>query len=146
MSGYTGHNVIGVNISAVRDVLKAFALWLGLTALMVQAVAPLCAPGLTGGTSGNASMVICTAHGFETVQLGSDGKPVPVKPAHIAQDCCSACPAAGGFIASASVPVTIPSRVAYEDIRFFAASFLAPRLYVSYVTRGPPAAMSRDLA
>jgi hypothetical protein len=122
-----------------RSVFKTLALWLGLAAMMVQATAPLCAAGLMGATGGGvASIVICTAHGFETVTVGADGQPLPAGPVHNAQDCCAACHAPGGFTAPAPVLVAVPFRIAHEDASFATAPAAAPRFYSSYVTRGPP--------
>jgi hypothetical protein len=119
--------------------IKALALWLGLAALMVQSVAPLCAPALMGGPSGGvASIVICTAHGSETVQIGADGTPLPHPPAHSFSDCCTACHAPGGFNVASPIPVAAPSGIASEGARFEPVSVVATRFYSSYVTRGPP--------
>jgi hypothetical protein len=44
-------------------VLRTFALTLGLAALMLQALAPLCLAGTASAGSGQ-SIVICTVHGM----------------------------------------------------------------------------------
>ena len=127
--------------------LKAYAMLLGLIALMVQSLAPLCAPGLMGRASGStASVVICTAHGFESVQIGADGNPLPHQPAHDFSDCCSACHAPVGFTVASPVPVAAPSRIASESTSFVTPPVVATRLYSTYVTRGPPQAASLQLA
>ena len=133
--------------SASRRAFQTFALWLGLAALMVQGLAPLCASAMMGGTGGNgASLVICTAHGFETVQVGSDGKPLPHPAGTSMSDCCSACHAPGGFTLASPVRLTAPSQIAYVARPMAPALIAAARFYTSYGTRGPPAAMSFPLA
>jgi Protein of unknown function (DUF2946) len=128
-----------------RRVFKTMALWLGLAALMVQGLAPLCASvGGAGGTI--ASVVICTAHGFETVQVGADGKPLPQHPSKSMSDCCSACHAPGGFTVTSPIPVAGPSSIAYGGALIVPAPVVTARFYSSYVTRGPPAATSHELA
>jgi len=121
--------------------IRLVALWLGLAALMVQGLAPLCAGGIGGGTGSNvASVVICTAHGFQTVSVDADGKPLPQAPGKSMSDCCSACHA-GGFIVLSPIPVSLPSNIAYDGASIAPAPVLPPRFYSSYVTRGPPASV-----
>jgi hypothetical protein len=130
-----------------RRLFKMIALWLGLAALMVQGLAPLCASGAMDGAGGNiASVVICTVHGFETVQVGADGKPIPHQPAKGMSDCCSACHAPGGFAIASPIPVTAPCSIAYDVAHIAPAPVVITRFYSSYVTRGPPAAMPLELA
>jgi len=134
-------------ISLHRRVFSRFVLWLGLAALMVQAMVPLCAAGLMGGAGGGiASVVICTVHGFETVQIGADGKPIPSGPAHGASDCCSACHAPTGFTPPAPIRVAVPSVIRFENPRVLTVPLVEQRFYSSYVTRGPPAALLWNLA
>ena len=123
------------------------ALWLGLAALMVQGLAPFCASGIAGGTGGPiASVVICTVHGFQTVQVGADGKPLPQAPGKSMSDCCSACHAPGGFTIASPIPIAAPSSIAYDGAKFTPAPVVPARFYSSYVTRGPPAPASHHLA
>jgi hypothetical protein len=122
-----------------RRAWKMLALWFGLVALMVQGLVPLCASGAMGGAVGNiASVVICTSHGFETVQVDGDGKPLPQPPGKSMSDCCSACHAPGGFNLASPLRLTAPSLVAYNAPLFAPAPIGAARFYSSYVTRGPP--------
>jgi hypothetical protein len=112
---------------------------LGLIALMVQSLAPLCAPALMGGASGGvASVVICTAHGFETLQLSADGQPLPNQPSHNISDCCSLCHAPNGFAVASPIRVAVPSSIASENTVLVTPPAVAARFYSSYVTRGPP--------
>src|SRR5258708_22158231 len=60
----------------IGRVLRTFALTLGLAALMLQALAPLCLAGTASAGSGQ-SIVICTVHGMQTIQLDADGNAVP---------------------------------------------------------------------
>jgi hypothetical protein len=60
---------------------RALALWLGLIALTLQALAPLCLGGFMAARTGGSPIVLCTSHGFETVRVDADGKPVPNAPA-----------------------------------------------------------------
>ena len=133
--------------STPRRVFKMLALWLGLAALMVQGLAPLCANGGMSGTVGNsASVVICTAHGFETVQVGEDGIPIPHQPAKVMTDCCSACHAPGGVTIASPIALAVPFSIAYDGAHIAPAPVVTTRFYSSYVTRGPPAAMPHELA
>jgi hypothetical protein len=126
---------------------KMIALWLGLAALMVQGLAPLCASGILGGAGGNiASVVICTAHGFEIVQVGFDGKPLAHQPAKAMSDCCSACHAPGGFTIASPIPLATLSSIAYDGTHIAPTLVDTVRFYSSYVTRGPPHAIFHELA
>lgn len=132
-----------------RRVFRTLALWLGLAALMVQGLAPLCAVGpmgASGRASGVASIVLCTAHGFETVQIGADGKPLPNQPANTASDCCTACHAPVGFTLPAPILAALPSAIAYDGAHLVTAPVPTARFYSSYVTRGPPAAIRIEFA
>jgi hypothetical protein len=134
-----------ISLLSRRRVFRTLALWLGLAALMVQGLAPLCAPGLMGGSGGSvASIVICTVHGFETVQIGADGKPLPQQPAKNASDCCTACHAPNGFTTPSPILAALPFGASYERAPHFAAPVVLPRFYSSYISRGPPPAMSRE--
>jgi hypothetical protein len=128
-----------------RRAFRALALWLGLAALMIQGLAPLCAPALMGASSG-ASIVICTAHGFETVQIGADGKALPQQPGKNVSDCCTACHAPNGFTTPAPVLAAAPFAAAYQPAPIGTALIVLPRLYSSYICRGPPPAMFHEFA
>jgi hypothetical protein len=129
-----------------RRAFQMFALWLGLAALMVQGLAPLCAGGMGGSQGPIASVVICTTHGFQTVQVDGNGQPLSHQNGASMSDCCSACHAPGGFMLASPLPLAKPERIAYVGRHFASAPVVAARLYASYGTRGPPAAMSHPLA
>lgn len=73
--------VTGLALGCSRA-LRAFALALGLVALTLQGLAPLCLnmPGGASGPEGVHSVVLCTIHGYQTIQIGADGKPAPNAP------------------------------------------------------------------
>jgi hypothetical protein len=126
-----------------RRVHKTLTLWLGLAALMVQGLAPLCTGGPMDGTArGIASIVICTAHGFETVQIDAGGTP----PAKHALDCCTVCHVPNGFTSPPPIFAAVPFGVAYERARLVATPVITPSFYSSYVSRAPPAATSHEIA
>jgi hypothetical protein len=104
---------------------------------MVQSLAPAYAGLAAAGGEGN-SIVICTAHGFQTVRLDGDGNALPGKSSANTQDCCTDCQVAGGFIVPTPVRIPEPFQVASETPWFAEAPSVAPRFYFSYVTRGPP--------
>jgi hypothetical protein len=138
---------VNLPISLSGRAIKMIALWLGVAALMVQGLAPLCAGGMAGGTGGTiASVVICTVHGFQTVSVGEDGKPLSQQPGKSMSDCCSSCHAPGGFALASPIALGAPSRIAYDAGPVAPASVVLTRFYSSYVSRGPPASVSNRLA
>jgi hypothetical protein len=134
------HRVITGRPRERTGAFRALALWLGLFALMIQAMAPLCLSGQTSA-SGN-SIIICTAHGFETVTLDADGKPTKNAPdsAHHNSDCalCGACHIGGGFTTPPAVALFAPSvfGIATQTVAY--APALTQRSHVFYVGRAPP--------
>jgi hypothetical protein len=94
---------------------------------------------------GTASVVICTAHGFEKVQLDAEGKPLPAAPSN-ASDCCTACYAPGGFTVPSPVLAANPVGVIDPRPRLVVSPAVSPRFCSSYITRGPPAASAHALA
>ena len=126
-----------------RRVTRTLALWLGLAALLVQAMAPLCLTGfMSAGVPGESSIILCTSHGFETIRIDADGKPLPGTPAQDQQGSicplCSAMHAASAFVPlslalTASPPSMIAARMNVISVP------MPPRKFASaYVTRGPP--------
>jgi hypothetical protein len=120
------------------------ALVFGLAALAVQAIAPICLSGFAAPrSSGGFSIVLCTAHGFQSVTLDQNGKPIPAAPAKDGSDgLCQMCTA----FHSAPLIVT-PAAAILIFLLFWSRSDQiiasdAPvlrRAYASFVTRGPPA-------
>ena len=130
--------------SNCRRAFRALALSLGLAALMVQAMAPLCLAGLMGaGAAGASATVLCTAHGFQTVVLDAAGNPVPAAPAKNAPDTlcpmCLAFHAAGAFTAPALIVVALALMFMCERQVVATVRAAASRPYRSYITRAPPA-------
>jgi len=133
--------------AASKGTYRAFrvlALWLGLAALMVQSLAP--AYARTVAAADGTSIVICTAHGFQTVQLDSDGKAVSGKSSASLQDCCTDCQAAGGFVLPTPLRVPEPFQFASESPAFLVAPVRIGRFLSSYLTRGPPFSQPPALA
>jgi len=124
----------------IGRVLRTFALTLGLAALMLQALAPLCLAGTASASSGQ-SIVICTLHGTQTIQLDADGKAVP--PSHDSQSStCSMClgaQTARAFTVPTLASVPVPTISA--PVEPIVASSITPSFppHFSYVTRAPPA-------
>jgi hypothetical protein len=132
--------VITALFTSSTRTFRTLALWLGLTALIVQGLAPLCAGFMTEASAGVPSIVICTAHGSQTVQIGADGKAVPAAPLTNAGDCCSVCSVPGGFALPSPILVAMPSSITATYLPAVAAPVIGQRFYFSYLTRGPPAA------
>jgi hypothetical protein len=129
--------------SNCRRAFRALALSLGLAALMVQGIAPLCLGGLMGtGAAGASSIVLCTAHGFQTVVLDADGNPVPAAPAKNAPDSlcpmCLAFHAASAFAAPALIFVALGLIVTHQRPLIALPVLSTSHSYRSYVTRAPP--------
>jgi DUF2946 family protein len=126
-----------------RSAFRALALSLGFAALMVQAIAPLCLGGLIGsGSPGASSIVLCTAHGFQTVALDSDGNPLPPAPAKSAPDSlcpmCVAFHSGAAFIAPALIFAVLALIFSRERPFIALARLGTSHSYRSYSTRAPP--------
>lgn len=135
--------VTGLSLGFGRA-LRAFALTLGLVALTLQGLAPLCL-NMTGGTPGTAgahSVVLCTIHGYQTIQIGADGKPAPTAPAPDQQN--SICPICVGFQAAkafttpAPVALVVPTNFEHAASPIASASAPSLKSHFSYVSRAPP--------
>ena len=143
--------VTGLSLGCSRA-LRAFALTLGLVALTLQGLAPLCL-NMAGGPSGAVgvySFVLCTIHGYQTIQIGADGKPVPNAPAPDQQN--SSCPmcagfqAAKAFTAPAPVALAVPTNVQRATLSIASAPLPSIRSHRSYISRAPPDWASGSLA
>ena len=133
--------ITGLSLGCSRA-LRAFALTLGLVALTLQGLAPLCL-NMTGGTSGTAgahSVVLCTIHGYQTIQIGADGKPAPDAPDQQNSTCpiCVGFHAAKAFTAPQPIALAVPTN--FQRAALPVASAPAPSLksQFSYVSRAPP--------
>ena len=130
--------------SSGKRMFQTLALWLGLVALTIQGLAPLCIAGAAGtaGAAGVNSIVICTVRGYKTVQLDADGNPLPDAPAsdHGNSTCFLGlgCHMGLGFAAPVVAQVVVPAGLEREPLRL--ASAVAPYrpAHSSYVTRAPP--------
>lgn len=133
----------GLSLGCSRA-LRAFALTLGLVALTLQGLAPLCMnmAGGPSGATGVQSIVLCTIHGFQTIQIGVDGKPLPNAPAQDQQN--ATCPMCVGFHAAKAfatpTPVLVASPTNFRRVPLSIASSGTPSLrsHVSYISRAPP--------
>ena len=130
--------------------LRAVALWLGLAALTIQGLAPLCLSGMMAGAAGIQSIVICTIHGYQTLQVQADGKPIPNAPAPDQQN--STCPicagfhAAKAFTAPALVGLVVPTDFTPAPLAIASTPPPSLKSHVSYVSRAPPGWGSPGLA
>src|SRR5206468_5215082 len=136
--------------SLFRRSFEFVALIFGLAALAVQAIAPICLSGFAASrSSGGFSIVLCTAHGFQSVTLDQNGKPIPAAPAKDGSDgLCQMCTA----FHSAPLIVT-PAAAILIFLLFWSRSDQivasdAPvlrRAYASFFTRGLPAIRAGSL-
>lgn len=130
--------------SSGKRAFQTLALWLGLVALTIQGLVPLCVAGAVGasGTAGGHSIVICTVHGYQTIQLDSGGNPVPGAPAsdHGNSTCflCLGCHMGLGFTAPVLAQFFAPIVVKREMPEFASAATPSRPQHFSYVTRAPP--------
>ena len=122
---------------------RTTALWLGLAALLVQAMAPLCLAGfMSAGATGASSIILCTSHGFETIQIGADGKPLPATPAQDQQGTtcplCAAMHATTAFVPPPLALAAAPLSVAAARMSVISVPVPFRKFSFAYVTRGPP--------
>ena len=133
--------------SNLRRAIDFVALFFGLAALAVQAVAPICLSGFPTSRAANGfSIVLCTAHGFQTLTLDADGKPLPAAPDKGGSDgLCPMC------VAFHSAPVLVLTGTLVLAVLLFwrradrivnIKPVLQRRAYESFETRGPPAALA----
>jgi hypothetical protein len=129
--------------SSFRRRFDFVALLFGLAALTVQAIAPICLSGFPPGRSADGfSIVLCTVHGFQTVTLDANGKPLPATPDKSNPD--GLCPICTAFhaapllgVAAAFLLAVLLSWRSVDPVAHFAPPLLR-RAYTSFVTRGPP--------
>jgi hypothetical protein len=115
---------------------------LGLFALLLQGLAPLCFATSSIAQSGSF-IVICTAQGMQTIRVDGDGHPLPNAPAqdHANSPCvlCTSAHHSAGFIPPDQVALLVLS-VSYHAP--LPADSVAPARppHISYVSRAPPSA------
>src|SRR5437764_1435262 len=127
-----------------RGCFEFVALIFGLAALAVQAIAPICLSGFAAPrSSGGFSIVLCTAHGFQSVTLDQNGKPIPAAPAKDGSDgLCQMCTAFHSAPLIVTPAVLILLVVLFWSQAYQIGSSDAPvlrRTYASFISRGPPA-------
>ena len=126
--------------TACQHTTRLVALVFGLAAMVVQAIFPICLSGFTV-QNGSFSIVLCTAHGVQSVAVDDTGKPVPV-PAKDSSD--GFCPMCVAFHSAPIVGTVAALLLVFVLSRQFADLFVtgnAPvprRAYISFITRGPP--------
>jgi hypothetical protein len=130
--------------SLFRRGFEFVALVFGLAALAVQAIAPICLSGFPAPhSSGGIPIVLCTAHGFQTVTLDADGKPIPATPAKDGSDgLCQMCTAfhSASAIVSPAALILIALFIWSRADRIVASDAPAlRRAFALFITRGPPA-------
>jgi hypothetical protein len=134
---------MGSLIFSGRRAVQRLALWLGLVALTIQGLVPLCvASAAPSGAAGVSSIVICTVHGYETIQLDATGNPVPGAPSSDhGTTCffCLGCHMGVGFVAPTLAQFSLPAGFEREAPRLVSAITPSRPLHLSYVTRAPPA-------
>jgi len=138
---------------AYAKALRTLALMLGLIALTVQGLAPLCkgaAMAAPAAQVGGSSIVICTIDGMRTIQLGDDGKPLPEKSAPDQQtpNCptCTSFHPASAFAAPQPALLVAPASYTRLPRMFASAPATSPRSHAPYSTRAPPAPVFRGQA
>ena len=119
------------------------ALFLGFAALVAQAIAPICLSGFPSSRSADGySIVLCTAHGFQTVALDAYGKPLPPTPDKNAPD--GQCPMCVAFHSAPLLGATAALIIAIAIFWYRADASAEPivplgrRAYASFLTRAPP--------
>ncbi len=131
----------------VNGAFRTLALWLGLIALTVQGLAPLCFTG-AANAAGVQSLVICTVHGFQTIHVDANGNPVPDAPGS-GQDnsnCCTGCHLNTGMTVPVVASVAAPSVKPADKIVYAYADPEFLRFPFSYSSRAPPGAMESIIA
>lgn len=121
--------------------MHVMALLLGLAAMVVQAIAPICLSGFSAQRgSGGFSIVLCTAHGFQSVTLDDNGKPAPA-PKDGSDSLCPMCVAIHSApLLAAAAALLVVFLLSWQTAGRFAVSTtpLLRRAYVAFITRGPP--------
>ena len=108
---------------------------------MVHSMAPLCLAGAMASPAGE-TVVICTAHGPETVRIGADGAKLPgAPPATDLSLSCIVCAIFHGGVPVLPGSTSVP--LSFAEVKSDLASVSLPvlRAPFSYRTRAPPRMM-----
>lgn len=120
--------------------LRAYALMLGLCAVILQGLAPLCLGGMNTPADGSF-IVICTANGMQTIPVDDDGNPLPNAPAHDHQvsPClvCAHVHGPAGFVPSARIAPPVPAVSRQAPLQAYSVESVR-HPHNSYVSRAPP--------
>jgi hypothetical protein len=124
-------------------IIVRVALALGLIAVAAQAIAPICLSGFVGSrATGGISIVLCSAHGLQTINLDANGNPVNGAPDNGNPDSqcpmCVACHAASLLVPLAVTLIAVLFLWSHEDRFSIVALRIQRRVYAPYLTRGPP--------
>jgi len=122
--------------------LGTYALMLGLFALILQGLVPLCLGGMNAPANGSF-IVICTTHGTQTIRVDGDGNPLPNAPAPDQHDSlclfCANIHGLAGFIPPARMALLAPT-VSQQAPREALSGEPVRSPHISYVSRAPPSA------
>jgi hypothetical protein len=100
--------------------------------------------------AGMSSIVLCTIHGFQTIRIDANGKPIPYSPAPDQQN--SSCPMCVGFQAAkafttpALVGLVVSTDFMPAPLPITASKAPSLKLHASYISRAPPGWGSTGLA
>jgi hypothetical protein len=121
--------------------MRAFALWLGLAALSVQAMAPLCLAGFmpSSESAGSFPIVLCAAHGIRTLYTDGNNQSQPPSPDD--QNSCPLCSAVAqvaNFTAPGPILMLLPIAIGLVPESSLARPMRLARRAASYTSRAPP--------
>jgi len=145
-----GRILVNRRTSLFRRGFELIALICGLAALAVQAIAPICLSGFPAPRSSSGiPIVLCTAHGFQTVTLDANGKPAPAAPAQDGSDwlcqMCTAFHSAPLIVTPAALVLVILLLWSRADRRIASDTPVFRRAYLSFTTRGPPSVRAASI-
>lgn len=124
-----------------RRAFQTLALWFGLVALTIQGLVPLCVAS-PAAAAGGSSIVICTVHGYETIQFDADGNPTGAPISDHGANCflCLGCHIGSGLPPPALAQLFVPSESVRDPFEVAHARAPSRPQHFSYVSRAPPAA------
>ena len=123
-----------------KRAFQTLALWFGIVALTIQGLVPLCVAS-PAAAAGGSSIVICTVHGYETIQLDANGNPTGVPASNHGATCflCLGCQVGSGLPAPAFAHFSVPSGLQRQPLQLADAVTPSRPQHLSYVSRAPPA-------